>query len=328
MHPKEKEHFFSLTPDRILESVEHALGKRATGRTLALNSMENRVYEIELEEAGPNEPESKVVAKFYRPGRWTRETILEEHQFIDELVEAEVPAIAPLRLKNGSTLGSLNESISFAVFPKVRGRIVQELSETQLEQAGRLLARMHNIGSAREARHRQQLSTRTHGLEPLEFLEASGCLPMQFRSRYRQLVETIARVSEPLLARAKKHRIHGDCHLGNVLWQNSGPFFLDFDDMLTGPAVQDIWLIVRGRDEEAQSSRETLLRGYETMREFDRSTLALIEPLRALRMVHYAAWIARRWDDPSFKNAFPDFGNEKYWTEEIQTLDEQLSLIS
>ncbi|MBI3557734.1 MAG: serine/threonine protein kinase [Deltaproteobacteria bacterium] len=321
------EQFFTLTPERILGAVERALGSdktgvRATGRCLALNSMENRVYELEMDD------ESRVVTKFYRPGRWTREMILEEHGFLAELIEAEIPAVAPLPLTNSSTLAESEDGIFFAVFPKVRGRIVQELDDARLQQVGRLLARLHNIGASRAARHRLALTPATYGRKSLEFLDASGMIDHQLRARYRNVVEAILTAIEPQFANVPSFRVHGDCHLGNVLWQENAAFFLDFDDMVMAPAVQDVWLIVRGRDEEAQRQREVLIRSYESMREFDRSALRLIEPLRALRIMHYSAWIARRWEDPTFKNAFPDFGSYKYWFEELAELDEQLRLVS
>jgi Ser/Thr protein kinase RdoA (MazF antagonist) len=322
------EHFFTLTPERLLDAVERALGgdTRATGRCLALNSMENRVYEIELEDG------QRIVTKWYRPGRWSREQILEEHNFIAELAAEEVPAVAPLPLTTGTTLAQSDDGILFAVFPKVRGRILQELSNEQLAQAGRLLGRLHNIGARRPAAHRLKLDIDTYGRKPLEFLEGSGLLDAKLSERYRGLVlEILARV-EPRLARVPTQRVHGDCHLGNVLWTGGGneamtTFFLDFDDMLNGPAVQDVWMVVRGRGEDADRARDTLLAGYEQMRAFDYTQLKLVEGLRALRMIHYAAWIARRWDDPSFKNAFPDFGSYKYWFDECNDLEEQLGYI-
>lgn len=339
------EQFFSLTPDRILGVVERALGStrtlnRATGRTLQLNSMENRVYEIEFDEplealhtkdletavirtAAPN----RVVAKFYRPGRWSRETILDEHAFLTDLEANEIPAIAPLKLENGSTLDQSEDGIYFAIFPKIRGRILQELDDFKLQQIGRLLARLHNIGAKKRASHRLTLNPANYGLESLRELESKAVITPQLQGRYRSVVQDIVNGAEPLFKNLQNLRLHGDCHLGNVLWQESIPFFLDFDDMLMGPAVQDIWLIVRGRDEHAERQREVLIHSYESMREFDRTTLRLIEPLRALRIIHYSAWIARRWEDPTFKNAFPDFGTYKYWFEELETLNEQLSLM-
>lgn len=331
------QHFYSLTPERLLDVVERALdslktGVRATGRALALNSMENRVYDIELE--SDEGEKSHVVAKFYRPGRWSREAILDEHQFIAELAENEVPAVKPLTLANGSTLDQSEDGIHFALFPKARGRILQELDDHQLAQIGRLLGRLHNIGAKKDAPNRLRLDVETYGRRSLEFLEGSGLIAENVAPRYRQVVGEILALIEPMLKGARTQRVHGDCHLGNVLWhvppgatEHSQAFFLDFDDMVVAPAVQDVWMVVRGRGPEADRARDVLLRGYEQMREFDYDELRLVEPLRALRIIHYAAWIARRWEDPAFQNAFPDFGSQRYWVEELQTLDEQLELI-
>lgn len=327
------DHFYSLTPEAMLDAVERALdskstGVRATGRCLALNSMENRVYDIELDD------NSHVVTKFYRPGRWSREAILDEHKFIAELADNEVPAVKPLTLASGSTLDVSDDGIFFAVFPKARGRILQELDDNQLSQIGRLLGRLHNVGSKSDAPHRLRLTPETYGTRSLEYLENSDLVVPSLLPRYKQVVTEIIEHVTPLFEGVKTQRVHGDCHLGNVLWQvpqgmteHSQAFFLDFDDLVVAPAVQDIWMVVRGRGDEADRQRDVLIRGYEQMREFNYDELRLVEPLRALRIIHYAAWIARRWEDPSFKNAFPDFGSQKYWVEELQTLDEQLDII-
>jgi Ser/Thr protein kinase RdoA (MazF antagonist) len=313
--------FFTLTPDAMLGAVEAALGVRATGRTFTLNSMENRVYDIELED------ERRVVVKFYRPGRWSREAILDEHGFLAELVEAEIPAVPPLKLVGGETLATSSEGIFFAAFEKVRGRSLQELNDVELQQAGRLLARIHNVGARAPATHRNRL-TPQWGLDSLAILEETGAIDIQVQSRYRRAVEAIVRKIEPLFENAAVHRVHGDCHLGNLLWQSERPFFLDFDDMATAPAVQDVWMVVRGRDADAERMRDVMLTAYESMRAFDRSTLRLVEPLRALRMIHFSAWIARRWADPIFKRTFPEFVTYPYWAEEVDALEEQLRLIA
>lgn len=322
---KENE-FYELDPGMVLDAVEDALetekpGVRATGRTLTLNSLENRVYEIELED------ESSVVAKFYRPGRWTREQILEEHQFLLALKNAEIPAIAPLSL-GASTLAETDQGILFTVFPKVRGRLRDELSLSQIETLGRYLARIHSVGSALRFRHRQALTVDTFARTPLDFLLKNGFIDLTYERRYREVVEKIVTVVEPALKRAPQQVVHGDCHLGNVLWDGESPFFLDFDDSTVAPAVQDVWMVVNGRGEEADQDRERLLDGYDTMgRKFDRSSLRLIEGLRALRMIHYSAWIARRWSDPTFQRMFPDFTDPSWWEDEVTALEEVLRLI-
>ncbi len=322
---KENE-FYELDPGMVLDAVEDALeaekpGVRATGRTLTLNSLENRVYEIELED------ESSVVAKFYRPGRWTREQILEEHQFLLALKNAEIPAIAPLSL-GASTLAETDQGILFTVFPKVRGRLRDELSPSQIETLGRYLARIHSVGSALRFRHRQPLTVDTFARTPLDFLLKNGFIDLTYERRYREVVEKIVTVVEPALKRAPQQVVHGDCHLGNVLWDGESPFFLDFDDSTVAPAVQDVWMVVNGRGEGADQDRERLLDGYDTMgRKFDRSSLRLIEGLRALRMIHYSAWIARRWSDPTFQRMFPDFTDPSWWEDEVTALEEVLRLI-
>lgn len=332
------EFFFELTPDRVLEAVE-ASGFRCTGRCAVLNSFENRVYEVELDEDSVNEQGGRLdrfarrkVVKFYRPGRWSQEQILEEHQFLEDLKAAEIPAVAPERFPDGKTLHQARESgIWYAVFPKVGGRAPDELSDEQALRLGRLLARVHSVGVTRPAPHRILLDPTTYGRNNLEALLKGNWIPAELRARYQMAVEKICDLADPwfqqCFAKQAPHRIHGDCHFGNLLWSEAGPFFLDFDDMLRGPAVQDIWLLIRGRDEEALRQRELLLAGYEEMRHFDRTQLRLVEVLRALRIVHYSAWVARRWDDPAFPAAFPEFGSYRYWAEETESLVEQLRLV-
>ncbi len=323
---RETEFFFSLTQDRVLDAVE-AEGFLCTGRCFALNSYENRVYEVELEGEGPP-IERKRVIKFYRPGRWSREQILEEHEFLRELQEAEIPAVAPLTFEDGKTLHETEEAyLSYAIFPKVGGRVPDELDEDQAQWLGRLVARIHNVGAAHPAPHRIRLDVETYGRNNLEFLLKEAWIPEVFSKRFEAAVREICRLSEPGFAVLKTHRIHGDCHMGNLLWDSKGPFFLDFDDMVTGPPVQDVWLLTPGRDDYARERREAFLDGYCTMRAFDRSTLKWVETLRALRYVHFSAWIARRWKDPAFPMAFPHFNTPKYWEEKALDLEEQLRLI-
>jgi Ser/Thr protein kinase RdoA (MazF antagonist) len=323
--------FFELTPDKVLAAVESA-GLRTTGRCLALNSFENRVYDVELEWEGEDKPPHPSfhhrIAKFYRPGRWSREQVLEEHRFVSELAEAEIPAIAPLAFEDGSTLQRMPESeIFFALFRKVGGRAPDELSLEQLVRIGRLLGRIHNVGATSRAPSRVRLGPDTYGRANLDFLLQGEWIPLEFRSRYRAAVEAILEKTTPWFQDVETHRLHGDCHLGNLLWSVEGPFFLDFDDMVSGPAVQDLWLLLPGRDEESRRRMEALLEGYEEMRRFDRSTLRLVEPLRALRYIHYTAWIARRWEDPAFPLAFPQFGSHRYWSDETQDMEGQLRMI-
>ena len=327
--------FFELTPDRVLEAVE-ASGLRCTGRCAALNSFENRVYDVELEmdKDAPNAAEQRAhalnrrVVKFYRPGRWTREQILEEHEFLQQLVAAEIPAIAPLPFPSGETVRDTPVGgIISAIFPKVGGRAPDELTDDQLLRIGRLLARIHNVGASKPAQHRMKLTPDSYGISNLEFLLKGDWIPIDYRARYETAVRAICELVDPWFLETPAQRVHGDCHLGNLLWNNQGPFFLDFDDMVIAPPVQDVWMLVPGREDEDKRQRSVLLEGYEEMRTFDHTSLRLIEPLRALRFVHYTAWVARRWQDPAFPLAFPQFGSHRYWSDETDDLEEQLRMI-
>lgn len=317
------EQFFALTPERILDAVEFG-GRRATGYALALNSLENRVYEVELEDG------ARLVAKFYRPGRWSKEAILDEHRFLAELADAEVPVVPPIARDDGATLAALpvdGGDIWFACFEKARGRAPEELDDEQLRQLGRLVARLHNVGATRAAPARPRLDAASYGAASLRVLlgddPMSGWVPPELRARFAAAGQAIVDACARALADVPVLRIHGDCHLGNLLWGKDGPFFLDFDDFLHGPAVQDLWLIAPGRDEDAERQRDLLVEGYATMRAFDRKTLRLVEPLRALRILRYAAWIAQRWRDPAFPRAFPDWDDPKSWHRELGELEQQ-----
>lgn len=330
----ETRYFYELTPERILDAVESAAGVRCTGRAMALNSMENRVYEIELDlDDVPKDPTGRfLIAKFYRPGRWSEAQILDEHQYLAELAELEIPVVAPLKLQDGSTLATLKGEgqgmgLYFALFPKVSGRSPDELTDDQLAQVGRLLGRMHNVGASRVAPHRLHLTPESYGMANLRHLIDARILPDEIRASYQSTVEQICQITEPWFKATTPHRIHGDCHRGNLLVGRAGMFFVDFDDMVTGPATQDLWLLIPGRDDDSQRQLEAMLEGYETMRPFNRHELRLIEPLRALRFVHFSAWIGRRFTDPAFPRAFPHFGTQKYWQEQLQDLREQLALI-
>jgi Ser/Thr protein kinase RdoA (MazF antagonist) len=262
------------------------------------------------------------VVKFYRPGRWSRETILEEHRFLLDLQEAEIPVCVPLTLQGES----LHEAggLRFAVWPRTGGRSPDEYDDDQVRILGRLLACVHNVGAAREAKHRWRLDPQTAAYAPLAELEA-GPLPTHLRLRFRAAVETAAGVYEQRLADVPLHRIHGDCHAGNLLHGSDGWFLLDFDDFVVGPAVQDVWMLLPGRDAEAARQRALAIDAYRELRPFEARWLELVEPLRALRFVFYAAWIARRWQDPAFPAAFPHFGTEEYWEREVLDLEQVLT---
>lgn len=311
--------FFNLTPDTVIRAVERG-GFEPTGHCQALNSYENRVYDLMLEDG------SHVVSKFYRPGRWSREQILEEHSFLLELQNDEIPVCAPLAFPGGGTL-SETDGILYAIWPRTGGRVPDELPDDEIGLLGRLCARIHNNGAAFSASHRIELTGESYGLKPLDFLEKNGFLPLHCRDRYRRAVNEVVEIYESLRKGVPMHRIHGDCHLGNLLHGTAGWFFLDFDDFLNGPAAQDVWMLTPSRDAEGLRQREVFLEAYRQFRDFDSSWLRLIEPLRALRYIRYAAWIAQRWDDPAFPAAFPHFGTEQYWEEETADLEEQLEFI-
>lgn len=304
--------FFSLTPDRVLDAVEVG-GLRCTGRCLPLRAFENRVYEVELEDG------ERIVVKFHRPGRWSREAILDEHAFLRDLHEAELPVVPPLDLGTGRTLGEI-DGILYTAFRKVRGRVLDELDAELRRRVGRTLGRVHAVGASRDAPHRPRLDVTRSVHEPLEVLLGGGFIPEGLAARYRDVALRLAAAVAGPLAAAPAHRIHGDLHLGNLLWTSEGPVLVDFDDCLVGPPVQDLWLLARGDAEEARRAREDILEGYALFRDFDRPTLALCEPLRALRIVYMSGWIARRWEDPAFPGAFPTFRTTGYWTQEYEAL--------
>lgn len=328
---EETKYFFELTPEKILDSVERS-GLRCTGRCLTLNSMENRVYEVEIEwesDTPPKTPAEKFrIVKFYRPGRWTETQILEEHSFLKDLVDAEIPAVAPLTFSDGRTLHKMPDlDIWYSVFPKVGGRNPDELTLDQAEQVGRLLGRMHVVGKTKPAPHRVKLDPETYGKQNLEFLISSKMIPQDYLARYQGLVEEVCHLSQPLFKAAEPQRIHGDCHLGNLLWSSQGAFFVDFDDMVTGPCIQDFWLLIPGRLEENRELFNKLITGYEQFTEFNDAEVRLVEPLRALRFIHFSAWIAKRWEDPFFKRVFTQFGTAQYWQGQISDLNDQLEII-
>jgi Ser/Thr protein kinase RdoA (MazF antagonist) len=321
--------FYELTPDRILDAVE-AAGLRPTGRCYALNSMENRVYDVEIEiDGAARTPSDRFrVIKFYRPGRWTNDQILAEHEFLEELDEHELPVVPPINMEVGSTLAAIEDTgLRYAIWPRIGGRIADELDDEKLRRLGRLMARVHNIGEVGVADERIRLDVDSYGRDNLAYLLDHDVLPADVRDAYRSLVEQLCDTVEPWFEGVACQRIHGDCHIGNVLWRDDDPYLVDFDDMVRGPCVQDLWLIVPGRDTVAVRDRETFLEAYEELRGFDRSTLRLVEPLRALRYIHFTAWIARRQDDPAFQRVFSDFGSERYWFEQISGLREQIGLI-
>ncbi len=320
MEPREvTDLFLSLTPDRVLAAVE-AGGLAANPVCYALNSFENRVYEVELENR------SRIVAKFYRPGRWSAEAIGEEHAFLDELDAEEIPVCTVRRFPDGGTLKRIDH-IYYAIFDRRGGRAPDELDDPAVARLGMFVARLHNVGARRASRHRPVLNGQTYIRDAVDWLGSRGTLPGHLEQRYCDTALAIAEVAESRGEGVAPQRIHADLHLGNVLFRDGELRVLDFDDMRVGPAVQDVWLALPGRDRETLRQREVFLEAYEQFRQFDRSTLQLIEPLRGLRMVHYAAWLARRWHDPAFKAAWPHFGTVEYWQQETDDLVELLAVI-
>lgn len=311
--------YSTLTPDVVVEAIE-ALGYATDGRILALNSYENRVYQVGREEGGP------VVVKFYRPGRWRTPAILEEHEFALELARAELPVVAP-EVHAGRTLFERN-GFRYAVYPRAGGRWPELATREDRAWMGRFLGRMHSIGAARAFSHRPRLDWRLLGRETADFLLGSGWIPSHLVPAYASLAEDVLALVARRFAEVTPYRalrLHGDCHPGNVLWTEAGPHFVDLDDCMAGPAVQDLWMLLSGRTEEQRSQIEDLLAGYGEFADFDHRELGLIEPLRTLRIMHYAAWLARRWDDPAFPRAFPWFAEPKFWEQHVLDLREQLA---
>jgi Ser/Thr protein kinase RdoA (MazF antagonist) len=311
--------FLSLTPHKVIEAVE-AAGVLCNRVCYPLNSFENRVYELECEDR------SRVIAKFYRPGRWTRAQILEEHWFLADLDEAEIPVANTLPFPDGATLRRIDH-IPYSLFRRVGGRAPDELDDALIERLGRLTARVHNVGASRPAPSRMRLSGDTLGRERLAWMEEQRVVPARLERRYFTAANDVADLADERLRDVDVHRIHGDLHFGNLLLRDGAFHVLDFDDMMIGPAVQDVWLLLAGRDAEARRQREVFLEAYESIRRFDRASLRLIEPLRGLRMMSYAAWIARRWGDPIFPRTFVQFGTEAYWEEQTRDLEELLEVI-
>jgi Ser/Thr protein kinase RdoA (MazF antagonist) len=311
--------FDHLLPEVIFESVEK-LGGRCTGRFLALNAMENRVYDVEMEE-GPH-----LVVKFYRPGRWAQPTIQAEHDFLKKVEAAEVPVVCPLSDSSGQTLFT-RDGIFYAIFPKRPGRLEPELNKEQLTRLGRYLARIHNIGDTIKNAPRGELTPQTYGTGSLKILQDQKVLTGNLANIYSQLVREIVDRSEPLFEGQETTLLHGDCHAGNILWRGDEPYFIDFDDMLYAPPVQDFWMMIGGDDEYAMKNRDILIDAYLEIRDFDERTWKLVEPLRALRMIYFNAWIANRKDDGAFKLAFPHFGTEQYWQQQVENLSMQLERV-
>lgn len=315
-----------LTPDTVLDAL-YSVGLLPDGRMQPLGSYENRVYQACLDM--PEQGCAKVVAKFYRPGRWSVEQIQEEHDFAQQLIQAEVPVVAPLQLQD-RTLHQ-HAGFAFSISPWRGGRTPELDDWDTLEWIGRFLARIHQVGAQQPFAHRPPLDAVHLGRQPLQWLLAHADIPPHLRQPWKQAAEAALAMAEAALAASPftPIRLHGDCHPGNILWTplddegRGGPHFVDLDDARMGPAVQDLWMLLSGDRMQRSQQLSTLVEGYEQLRDFDRRELSLIEPLRTLRLIHYSAWLAQRWQDPAFPRAFPWFGSESYWQEQIQVLQTQ-----
>ena len=325
--------FAELTPARVLDALD-AVGLRGDGRILQLNSYENRVFQVLLEDGGA------VVAKFYRPGRWSDAQILEEHAFARELAQAEIPVVAPLELVAADpaarlsgeppTLAQVAGELApyrFAVTPRRAGRAPELEAPGVLPWIGRFIGRLHAVGARRPFEHRLALTPAAFGRAARAWLIEHDVVPPDAATGWRAACDAALGEVERAFDAAhavRRLRLHGDCHIGNLLWSESGPHFVDLDDACTGPAVQDLWMLLAGEPAAMAAQLEQLLEGYRAFMDFDPRERALIEPLRTLRMVHHSAWIARRWSDPAFPIAFPWFEGAAYWQQQAQQLREQV----
>ncbi len=309
----------NLTPDVILDAVE-STGCLADGRMLALNSYENRVYQIGIEESTP------VIAKFYRPNRWSDAQILEEHAFTQELAEREIPVVPPLAI-NGKTLHEF-AGYRFSLSPRRGGRAPELDNPDVLEWMGRFLGRIHAVGATRSFVHRPAIDIESHGQIPRDWLLQSDFIPADLRDVWASVADQALAGVRACYQRAgdvANIRLHGDCHAGNVLYTDDGPHFVDFDDCRSGPAMQDLWMLLAGTREEMTVQLRDVLEGYQDFADFSRRELHLLEALRTLRLIHYSAWLAQRWDDPAFPRAFPWFNTQRYWQDRILELREQVA---
>jgi Ser/Thr protein kinase RdoA (MazF antagonist) len=316
-HPYER-----LTPEVVLDALD-AVGVRGDGRLLALGSYENRVYQVWPEDGEP------VVVKFYRPGRWSAAQIGEEQAFVDELAASEIPAVAPLHLHGGML--HHYDAFDFAVYPRRGGRAPELDDRAVLTRLGMYVARIHVVGAHHAFEHRPALSVTTLGDDSRAWLLEGSFIPVELRAAYEAVTAQALEGVRGAFERAGAFlplRLHGDVHAGNVLWTDAGPHFVDFDDARNGPCIQDLWMLLSGDRDAMTAQLRAILEGYERFRLLDPRELHLVEALRTLRLMHYAAWLARRWDDPAFPAAFPWFGTQRYWQDRILELREQVAAMS
>ena len=314
--------YSTLTPDIILQAID-SIGLVTDGRLLALNSYENRVYQIGIENSAP------VVTKFYRPNRWTTTAILEEHAFIEELASNEIPVVPPLKCRENKTLHEFH-GFRFSVFPKQGGRVPAIEGREKLEWMGRFIARIHAVGALKNFTERPALNIVNFGHEPSDYLLEHDFIPAELLNAYQTIITLALDRVKRCFERAgtlKTLRLHGDCYPGNILWTDDGPHFVDFDDSRMGPAIQDLWMLTSGDRAEMTLQFKQLMTGYRTFYDFNPNELHLVEALRTLRLIHYSAWIAKRWEDPAFPLAFPWFNTIRYWQDRIIELREQIALM-
>lgn len=312
--------FSSLTPDFILDAVE-GLGYWSDGRSLALNSYENRVYQVGIEGAEP------LIAKFYRPDRWSDEQILEEHQFCFELVEQELPVVAPM-VKDGTSLFH-SGGFRFALFPRKGGHAPELDNPDNLYILGRVLARFHLVGASKPFQHRPSIDLQSYGRESVDFI-SERFIPVELKTAYDSLTRDLLLLMQQIIDRVgpvRQLRVHGDCHGGNILWRDDAPHFVDFDDARMAPAIQDLWMLLSGTRNEQLAQLSEIIDGYSEFNDLQLKELQLVEVMRTLRMMHYAAWLARRWEDPAFPHSFPWFNSVRYWSEHILELREQFAAL-
>ncbi|MGI5309965.1 serine/threonine protein kinase [Rheinheimera sp. WS51] len=315
--------FSTLQPDLIIDALQQ-LGLDVSSGLLALNSYENRVYQFSAYQ-GAAETAAKFVVKFYRPQRWSEAQLEEEHQFAFELANADVPVVAPLVIQ-GKSLHSYH-GFYFAVYPSRGGRGLETDNDQHLAMLGRFLGRLHQVGSANRFKHRPSFSVQSQLIESQNTLLNSGFIPSYLQPAFTSALQQVIDLASQHYKPNSIIRLHGDCHAGNLFYVDQGPFFVDLDDCRMGPAIQDLWMMLSGDQKEQRDTLELILEEYEQHCDFDPSELKLIEPLRAMRMVHYMAWLTKRWQDPAFPMNFPWFNTDKYWEQQCLALKEQLFLL-